>query len=107
MKPNCIASRNTLMRAFAVAEMVTASLETTPASVTAAQSGGTEARVDVHFLNNPEAVRTAAAQYGVKPVVTPDYAGDPTRVGTEATAEHDGVTIRFWALVKVTEEAAA
>lgn len=102
MNTNLIRSHDALMKAFAVAEMVTASLEEPPTSVNIISS-----EVGMSFHRAPEHVLTAAKQYGVEATVTHNYAGKPNGVCTEATTEHDGVTVRFWALVYTAAEEVA
>ncbi|MFF5972269.1 hypothetical protein ACFY7C_12190 [Streptomyces sp. NPDC012769] len=101
MNTHSIRSHDALMRAFAVAEMVTASLDEPPTSVSVRQCLGITSEVDVYFHQMPEHVLAAAEKYGVEPVLTPNYADDPNLVCTEAHVQCDGVAVRFWALVNV------
>ncbi|WP_282698060.1 hypothetical protein [Streptomyces sp. CC208A] len=105
MNTKLIRSHDALMKGFAVAEMVTASLEHPPTSVTVSNLG--PITVDLHFHRMPEHVIAAAAQYGVDPVEIRDFAGSKGAVETEALIEHDGVAVRCWSLTPATAEEVA
>ncbi|MEU6168038.1 hypothetical protein [Streptomyces tanashiensis] len=104
MNTKSIRTRDALMKLFAVAETVTASLEEPPTSVNIMTTLGDPHHVSMSFHCSPEHVLAAAKQYDAEPVVVENYAGNPNGVCTETTIQHDGVTVRFWALVHTAAE---
>lgn len=106
MNTNSIGSHDALMRAFAVAEMVTASLPETPSTVDLS-SRSSKYAIRLYFHCLPKLVEDFANRNGVVTTVNPAFNGRPGNVYTSATVQIDGVTVEAWTLVDAEDEVAA
>jgi hypothetical protein len=93
------------MRAFAVAEMVTASLDEPPTNIHIDSNMAGSYTIRICFYREPQHVLAAAAQYGVEAAVVPNY-GTEGSTYTGAVVEIDGITVEFWTLLIPTAVAA-
>ncbi|GGW41071.1 hypothetical protein [Streptomyces xantholiticus] len=92
--------RTAMMRAFAVAETVTAQLHDDPTTVTVQTNYDGTYSVDVYFHNHPDYVARFGADFDV-PVSTTHNYGPQNGTYTSAQATVNGVKVRGWALMNV------